>query len=116
MIFFDTSIEEEDININQKLIELIGRIDNTDFQCQFCVSVSEGSKTRLPKTGGEEIKVTLSFIMSTGDIYVRKEGESKNRNDEISEGDLAIFKEENSSERKVHTTHFRKFSSIFIKS
>jgi len=86
LIFFDTSFEEEDININQKLIELI---------------VSEGSETRLPKPGGEEIMVTLSFIMATGDIYVRKEGEANNRHDEVSEGDLTILKEENSSERKA---------------
>ena len=31
LIFFDTSIEEEDININQKLIELIGEITDVTF-------------------------------------------------------------------------------------
>ena len=49
----------------------------------FFVLVSEGSETRLPKPGGEEIKVKLSFIMATGDIYVRKELEERNTNSEV---------------------------------
>jgi len=87
LIFFDTSSENEDININQKLIELI---------------VSEGSETRLPKPGGEEVDVRVSFIMESGDIYVRKEGEVKEgRKEEVSEGDLAILRRESCSEKKA---------------
>ena len=49
----------------------------------FSPPVSEGSETRLPKPGQEEIKVTLSFIMASGDIYVRKEAEAKIRNSQV---------------------------------
>jgi len=87
LIFFDTSSEDEDININQKLIELI---------------VSEGSETRLPKPGGEEVDVRVSFIMESGDIYVRKEGEVKDgEKEEVCEGDLAILRRESCSEKKA---------------
>ena len=46
-------------------------------------SVSEGSETRLPKPGGEEVDVRVSFIMESGDIYVRKEGEVKDGEKEV---------------------------------
>jgi len=87
LIFFDTSKEDEDLNINQKLIEMI---------------VSEGSETRLPKAGMEEINVRVTFIMATGDIYVRKEVDEKSSNREITpEGDLAILENESIAERKA---------------
>ena len=54
-----------------------------DLSILFSSPVSEGSETRLPKPGGEEINVTLSFIMASGDIYVRKEAEAKPRNSEV---------------------------------
>ena len=36
-------------------------------------AVKENSHSKLPKPGGEEIKVTVPVIMSNGDLYVRKE-------------------------------------------
>ena len=84
LIFFDTSTEDLDININQKLIEFIGEIsqdwciyDNL-FPTKF--SVKENSYSKLPKAGGEEIKVTVPIIMSNGDLYVRKETDTNKPN------------------------------------
>ena len=37
------------------------------------IIVKENSYSKLPKPGGEEIKVTVPVIMSNGDMYVRKE-------------------------------------------
>jgi len=58
MILFDTS-SEVDVNINQKLIEVL---------------VSEDFQNRLPQPGGEEIEVVILTILNTGEIYCRKEG------------------------------------------
>ena len=58
MVLFDTSSEDVDVNINQKLIELL---------------ISEDYLSRLPQVGGEEIIVRISYIADTGDIYVQKE-------------------------------------------
>ena len=89
LIFFDTSTEDVDININQKLIEFIGEIsqdwciyDNL-FLTKF--SVKENSHSKLPKAGGEEIKVTVPIIMSNGDLYVRKETDT-NKPNTVSKG------------------------------
>ena len=61
MVLFDTSSEDVDVNINQKLIELL---------------VSEDYQSRLPPVGGEEIQVQISHIADNGDIYVQKEASS----------------------------------------
>ena len=61
MVLFDTSSDDVDVNINQKLIELV---ISEDYQC------------RLPLPGGEEIQVCISHISSTGGIYVQKEANS----------------------------------------
>ena len=58
MILFDTS-SEVDVNINQKLIEVL---------------VSEDYQNRLPQPGGEEIQVIILSIMNSGEIFCRKEG------------------------------------------
>jgi len=82
LIFFDTSTEDVDININQKLIEFI---------------VKENSHSKLPKAGGEEIKVTVPIIMSNGDLYVRKESDT-NKSNTVHEGHLTVLASNNSSE------------------
>ena len=61
MVLFDTSSDDVDVNINQKLIELL---ISEDYQC------------RLPLAGGEEIQVCISHISAQGDIYVQKEANS----------------------------------------
>jgi len=58
LVLFDTSSEDVDINLNQKLIELL---------------VSQDSQSKLPLPGAEEIGVFVSFIDKDGDIYVQKE-------------------------------------------
>ena len=58
LVLFDTSSEEVDVNLNQKLIELL---------------VSEDSKSKLPLPGAEEISVLVSHIDTNGDIYVQRE-------------------------------------------
>ena len=84
LIFFDTSTEDVDININQKLIEFIGEISQDwciyENSCQIQFSVKENSHSKLPKAGGEEIKVTVPIIMSNGDLYVRKESDTNKSN------------------------------------
>ena len=49
----------------------------------FSPPVSEGSETPLPTPGGQEIQVTLSFIMVSGEIHVRKETEAKTRSSKV---------------------------------
>jgi len=58
MVLFDTSSEDVDVNLNQKLIELL---------------VSQDSQSKLPPPGAEEITVFVSYIAKTGDIFVQKE-------------------------------------------
>jgi len=58
LVLFDTSSEDVDINLNQKLIELL---------------VSQDSQSKLPIPGAEEIAVFVSYIDKDGDIYVQKE-------------------------------------------
>ena len=86
MIFFDTSNEEEDININQKLIEIIGEYSQSVLSLVSLMTngaVSEGSESRLPNPGAEEILVTLSFIKANGDVYVRKQNEDSEQQSEV---------------------------------
>jgi len=82
IIFFDTSTEDVDININQKLIEFI---------------VKENSHSKLPKPGGEEIKVTVPVIMSNGDLYVRKEADTQQAS-KVHEGHLTVLTSNHSTE------------------
>jgi len=58
MVLFDTSSEDVDVNLNQKLIELL---------------VSQDSQSKLPQPGAEEITVFVSYIAKNGDIFVQKE-------------------------------------------
>ena len=58
LVLFDTSSEDVDVNLNQKLIELL---------------VSHESQTKLPPVGGEEVSVFVSYIAKNGDIYVQRE-------------------------------------------
>ena len=58
LVLFDTSSEDVDVNLNQKLIELL---------------VSQDSQSKLPQPGGEEVSVLVSHIDKNGDIYVQKE-------------------------------------------
>ena len=58
LVLFDTSSEDVDVNLNQKLIELM---------------VSQDSQSKLPPLGGEEALVLVSHIDTNGDIYVQKE-------------------------------------------
>ena len=55
---FDTSSEDVDVNLNQKLIELL---------------VSQDAQSKLPPVGGEEITVFVSYVAKNGDIFVQKE-------------------------------------------
>ena len=57
LIFFDTSRPEEDVNINQRLIELI---------------VSEDARSRLPAVGGEEVRVVVTGVSAGGELRVSK--------------------------------------------
>ena len=57
LIFFDTSRPEEDVNINQRLIELI---------------VSEDARSRLPAVGGEEVRVVVTSVSEGGELRVSK--------------------------------------------
>ena len=68
MVLFDTSSEDVDVNINQKLIELL---------------ISEDYMSRLPQVGGEEILVRISHISDTGDIYVHKESNTYDALEEL---------------------------------
>ena len=77
LIFFDTSTEDVDININQKLIEFIGKQSQllpSSLQLKL-YTVQQNSQSKLPKPGAEEIKVIVPFIHSNGDLYVQKEVE-----------------------------------------
>jgi len=59
MVLFDTSSEDVDVNLNQKLIELL---------------LSQDSQSKLPLPGSEEINVFVSYIApETGDVFVQKE-------------------------------------------
>ena len=58
MVLFDTSSEDVDVNLNQKLIELL---------------VTQDSQTKLPAVGGEDITVFVSFISKNGELYVQRE-------------------------------------------
>ena len=58
LVLFDTSSEDVDVNLNQKLIELL---------------VSQDAKSKLPQAGGEEISVFVSYIAKNGDLFVQKE-------------------------------------------
>lgn len=58
VVLFDTSSEDVDVNLNQKLIELL---------------VSQDSQSKLPSVGGEEISVFVSYVAKNGDLYVQKE-------------------------------------------
>jgi cold shock CspA family protein len=58
LVLFDTSSEDVDVNLNQKLLELL---------------VSQDSQSKLPPAGGEEVSVLISHIDKNGDIYVQKE-------------------------------------------
>ena len=58
MVLFDTSSEDVDVNLNQKLIEVL---------------VTQDSQSKLPAVGGEDITVFVSFIAKTGELYVQKE-------------------------------------------
>jgi len=82
LIFFDTSTEDVDININQKLIEFI---------------VKENSHSKLPKPGGEEIKVTVPAIMSNGDLCVRKLQDTSSSS-MVEEGHLTVLTSSNSTD------------------
>ena len=73
LIFFDTSTEDVDVNINQKLIEFIGSDISFLFISLTPHSVQENSQSKLPKIGGEEIRVRVPSIHSNGDLYVMKE-------------------------------------------
>ena len=69
MVLFDTSSLDIDVNINQKLIELL---------------ISEDNQSRLPQPGGEEIKVVISHIdASSGAIYVQKDANSYSTIDKL---------------------------------
>merc|ERR1712012_1357841 len=85
LIFFDTSTDDVDININQKLIEFI---------------VKENSHSKLPNVGGEEIQVTVPVIMSNGDLYVRKVAAEKHEttNNKMTDGHLTVLASNNTSE------------------
>ena len=58
LVLFDTSSEDVDVNVNQKLIELL---------------VSQDARSKLPQAGGEEVSVFVSYISKNGDIFVQKE-------------------------------------------
>merc|ERR550539_303224 len=58
MVLFDTSSEDVDVNLNQKLIELL---------------VTQDSQSKLPAVGGEDITVFVSFIAKDGELYVQRE-------------------------------------------
>lgn len=58
MVLFDTSSEDVDVNLNQKLIELL---------------VTQDSQSKLPAVGGEDITVFVSFIAKNGELYVQRE-------------------------------------------
>jgi len=58
LVLFDTSSEDVDVNLNQKLIELL---------------VSQDAHSKLPPVGGEEVTVFVSYIAKNGDLYVQKE-------------------------------------------
>jgi hypothetical protein len=47
-----------DVNLNQKIIELL---------------ISEDYQSRLPQVGGEEVQVFISHVSDSGDIFVQKE-------------------------------------------
>ena len=58
MVLFDTSSEDVDVNLNQKLIEVL---------------VTQDSQSKLPAVGGEDVTVFVSFIAKNGELYVQKE-------------------------------------------
>lgn len=58
LVLFDTSSEDVDVNLNQKLIELL---------------VSQDAQSKLPPVGGEEVTVFVSYVAKNGDIFVQKE-------------------------------------------
>jgi len=58
IVLFDTSSDDVDVNLNQKLLELL---------------VSQDSSSKLPQPGGEEITVFLSYVSGNGDISVQRE-------------------------------------------
>ena len=72
LIFFDTSSQEEDVNINQKLIEMIGEHMMDEANYNTNCAVSEDSKSKLPAVGAEEIRVHVTSITDKGDLYVTK--------------------------------------------
>ena len=57
MVLFDTSSEDVDVNLNQKLIELL---------------VSQDSQSKLPQPGAEELTVLVFYIARNGDMLCRK--------------------------------------------
>jgi hypothetical protein len=74
LVFFDTS-RQEDLNINQRLIELI---------------VSADSKSRLPGVGAEPVRVLVRAVTDTGQLLVTKVAGAAPQEEAIQEpeGDL----------------------------
>ena len=58
LVLFDTSSEDVDVNLNQKLIEQL---------------VTQDAQSRLPPAGGEDVSVFVSYIAKNGDLFVQKE-------------------------------------------
>jgi len=77
LVLFDTSSEDVDVNLNQKLIELM---------------VSQDSQSKLPLPGGEEVAVLLSHIDGSGDLYVQKESSAFTMVEKVmvEQGELAM--------------------------
>ena len=77
LVLFDTSSEDVDLNLNQKLIELM---------------VSQDSQSKLPLPGGEEVAVLLSHIDATGDLFVQKESSAFTMVEKVmvEQGELAM--------------------------
>ena len=76
MVLFDTSSLDVDVNLNQKLIELL---------------ITEDNHARLPQPGGEQIKVVISHIDVSGIIFVQKDASAIAAIDKLIDDNTARF-------------------------